>query len=247
MMRRCALGTLGAAGIVLLLAGCSRNATTEAEDAARARAREDSLVPASPPQYTIGVGDTVSVKFSLNSEFDSQLPVRPDGRFAMPLLGDVDVAGTTPEALHQRLVESYRKYLKHPELTVNVVTFGSTAAYVGGEVRNPGVVSIAVPTTALRAIIAVGGGLTSGDLRRVVIVRDQGTREPRLLMLDLSRGLETLESPEDAWLRPKDIVFVPRTGISEANQFVREYIRNLLPIESSFSLQYQFTNIPGAH
>lgn len=236
---------LGAVAAAIAVAGCARPATHAAENAAKARARE-AAQDVTPPVYRIHAGDTVSVKFTLTPEFDSQVAVRPDGHFSLPMVGDVEVAGATPIEFRDRLVDAYQKYLKHPEITVNIVTFGSNVAYIGGQVRQPMVVSLGVPTTALRAIMAVGGSLDTGDLRKVVIVRDKGTPEPEIMMLDLSRGLETLAAAEDVWLRPRDMVFVPKTGISQADQFVKEYIRDLLPIQSSFSVQYNFGSIsPG--
>lgn len=244
MSRRAVVARAGALGIALAGLGCARDATTYAHDAARARAR-DAAAAVTPAPYTIQPGDALSIRFALNPDLDSQLPVRPDGRFSLPLVGEVDAAGSTPVELRERLQASYARFLKQPEVTVNVVTFASSVAYIGGEVRNPGVLALTVPTTALRAIFAVGGGLDSGDLRKVVILRDRGTSDPEIMMVDLSRGLETLECPEDVRLRPRDMVFVPRTGISKLGQFVREYIRNILPIESSFSVQYNFSKIAG--
>ena len=231
----CVLALFGVA------AGC-RSPTQANADAARARAAEAAKIT-TPPAYTIQSGDTIAIRFVLTPEFDSDIPVRPDGKFALPLLGEVQAQGLTPVELHDRLVTAYSDHLKHPEISVNVATFASNVAYIGGEVRNPSVISLMSPTSALRGIMAAGGLLDSANLTKVVIVRDRGTPEPEIMMLDLSRGLETLASAEDVWLQPRDMVFVPKTGISKANQFIREYIRDMLPIQSSFSLQYQFTNI----
>jgi polysaccharide export outer membrane protein len=228
--------------IAAALCQACRGPTQQAEAEARDRAKV-AAADIAPKPYSIQPGDTIEVKFAFNPDFDNQLPVRPDGRFALPLVGDIEAVGSTPDELRARLETAYAAHLRYPEVTVNVVEFGSNVVYVGGEVRDPSILKLDVRTTALRAIMAAGGGLTTGDLRKVVIVRDRGTPEPEILMLDLSKGLETLASAEDLWLQPRDMVFVPRTGISKANQFVREYIRDMLPIQSSFNLQYQFTEV----
>lgn len=229
------------AALAAVGAGCrgpSREAETAARDRARQAAEDSSVRP-----YAIQPGDTIEVKFAFNPDFDAQLPVRPDGKFALPLVGDIEAAGATPGELRERLTAAYEPHLRHPELTVNVMNFGSNVAYIGGEVRNPDIISLGVRTSAFRAIMAAGGSLDSGNLRKVVIVRDNGSPHPDILMVDLSRGVETLAAAEDVWLQPRDMVFVPKTGISKANQFIREYIRDMLPIQSSFSLQYQFTEL----
>lgn len=227
--------------MVMLIPAC-RGPSQQARDDARERAKAASL-DITPRPYTIQPGDTVEVKFALNPDFDAELPVRPDGKFSLPLIGEVDAAGVTPGELQARLAQAYEPHLRYPDVTVNVMGFGSNVAYIGGEVRDPDVVSLGVRTSALRAIMVAGGSLSTGDMTKVVIVRDRGTPEPEIMLVDLSKGLETLGGAEDIWLEPRDMVFVPRTGISMANQFVREYIRDMLPIQSSFNLQYQFTNI----
>lgn len=243
MSPRLACTAMLLAAVAMLCTAC-RSPSSQAQADARQRAK-DAAADTTPVPYSIQPGDTVEVKFALNPDFDAQLPVRPDGKFALPLIGEVDAAGSTPAQLQERIAAAYEPHLRYPEVTVNVMGFGSNVAYIGGEVRNPDIVALGVRTTALRAIMSVGGSLSTGDLSKVVIVRDKGTPEPEIMMVDLSRGLETLASAEDIWLQPRDMVFVPRTGIAKANQFVREYIRDMLPIQSSFNLQYQFTEFAG--
>ena len=53
----------------------------------------------SAAQYTIGSGDQLQINVWRNPELSVSVPVRPDGRISVPLLGDVEAAGHTPEEL----------------------------------------------------------------------------------------------------------------------------------------------------
>ena len=57
-------------------------------------ARTDAIIEGS---YRIGVDDTVQVSVWRNPELSITVPVRPDGKISVPLIGDVVAGGLTPE------------------------------------------------------------------------------------------------------------------------------------------------------
>jgi hypothetical protein len=61
----------------------------------------DSSASASqtPPDYVIGADDILHISVWKESEFTQTLPVRPDGKISLPLLDDVQAAGSTPMQL----------------------------------------------------------------------------------------------------------------------------------------------------
>jgi len=236
------VGATALALLVLLCAGCTTEATRAKMDEARDRTRSVAEQQ-HEMAYALQPGDELNVDFFYNSELNSSVVIRPDGRFSLPLVGEVDANGLGVPELTAELERRYTPMLTRPEVIVNVSTFGSQVAYVGGEVLKPGVVPLSSNMTALQSVLAAGGARDSGNLKNVVIVRDQGTSEPLLLMIDLRKGTDELYAHADIRLMPRDIIFVPKTGIAKANQFVREYIRDLLPISSSFNLSYQFTDV----
>jgi protein involved in polysaccharide export with SLBB domain len=64
--------------------------------------------------------------------------VRPDGRINLPLLGDVSVAGNTPEEIESVLKAKAREFYEEVDATVQVVEFRSQKIYVFGQVARPG-------------------------------------------------------------------------------------------------------------
>lgn len=233
---------MGVLSVGLIMAGCTSQRVRDNQQAARQRTAE-ARAETGPTDYVLRAGDAVSVKFFYNPELDAQMPIRPDGRIALALVGEIEAAGLTPAQLSGRLGQRYASVVKHPDATVIVTSFASQVVYVGGEVYRPGVIQASPDLTALQAIMMAGGTRATGEMRTVVIVRDQGTPTPKLLMLDLTRGLDDLEGYEDLVLRPKDIVFVPMSAIARADQFVDQYIEKLVPIARTFNIQYNFGSI----
>ncbi len=76
-------------------------------------------VGTTPPQdYQIQVGDQLDIKFFFNPELNESVLVRPDGRIALQLVGELPVVGQTVEKLRTILIKNYSGQLKNPEVAV---------------------------------------------------------------------------------------------------------------------------------
>jgi protein involved in polysaccharide export with SLBB domain len=212
---------------------------------ARARAQEARQMPITT-DYRLGPGDKISMKYFYDPELNDSMEIRPDGGISLQLLGDVHAAGRSIPELRAELIKLYSRFLKDPEVSVNVESYRSLVSYVGGEVRNPGVVPLAPGMTALQAILSAGGYLRSGDMQNVVIIRDQGGQSPTFLIVNLQDEIRLLHLAEDVRLQPKDVVIVPISGIAEAGVLVQQYINDLLPLVKAFNLNYNFGIPPTA-
>ncbi len=76
--------------------------------------------------YEIQAGDRLDIKFYYNPELnETDLPVRPDGRISLQLIGEVSVRGLTPGALRDLLKKKYEATeLRDVEVAVIVRSFG---------------------------------------------------------------------------------------------------------------------------
>ena len=76
-------------------------------------------VGTTPPQdYQIQVGDQLDIKFFFNPELNESVLVRPDGRIALQLIGELPVVGNTVEQIRTILIKNYSGQLKNPEVAV---------------------------------------------------------------------------------------------------------------------------------
>src|ERR1700736_6750594 len=70
-----------------------------------------TLAGPAEPDYVIGADDVLSIVYWKNTDLSSEVTVRPDGKFTLPLLNDVQADGLTPAQLRDRLIEQSRRFV----------------------------------------------------------------------------------------------------------------------------------------
>lgn len=187
--------------------------------------RSDLFVP---EQLNLSAGDVVEVSFYYTPDLNVTQTIRPDGKIALQLIGEVNAQGKTPSELRAELLQSYARILKQPDITVLTRSFCDRRVYVGGQVMASGAFDMPGPMTLLEAIIQAGGlDLTQAEVRNVIVIRHEGDRRYGYAV-DLKPALQGSES-RPFYLRPKDIVYVPQTKIARVDQWVDQHINQLVP------------------
>ena len=188
------------------------------------------------PEYRIYPGDQIDVRTPTATELNQSLTVGPDGRIAMPMIGQVMAADLSLFELEATLIDAYTPILRRPEVEVTLRQAGPLKVWVDGEVRTPGVYDMPGDIDAYQAIIMAGGFLPGGRRDRVGLIR-RGPGNVRMMRsIDLSRrGLEHVA------LRRMDVIFVPRTTLAEVAVFFTQ-IREALPIGFNYTLGGQNQN-----
>lgn len=136
----------------LLLAGCASSADLMT-----------GTPPAPPPadEYLIGVDDMVQVSVWRNPELGVTAPVRPDGKISVPLVGDVEAGGRTPDAVAKDLQDKLGAYVREPQVSVVLTELRSheylSRVRVTGAVRQPVSIPYRQGMTVLDAVLAAGG------------------------------------------------------------------------------------------
>jgi len=231
MTKKSRLHVLFALAAALLAGGCAMHIP---------RLPDDPSVLEPPEEYLIGAGDMLSVKLFYTSELNEEVTVRPDGRISLQLVGDVPVAGRTPEQASKELRERYAGYLTKPDVAVIMRGFASQKVFVGGEVRSPSMVMIDGRTTLADAVFQAGGTLDTAAMSSVILIRHKpGGRD--VYRVDLSGGLEG-EDPVPV-LRSYDVVYVPKSFIAEVGMYVDLYINRLIPKNAMFTAFYSINPV----
>lgn len=180
--------------------------------------------------YVIEPGDALDVRFFYNPELNEEIMVRPDGNISLPLVGEMRAAGRTPTQLESALKDSYSRELRQAAITVMVKGFAGQRVYVDGEVGTPQMVNIAGNLSALQAVASAGGFKPSARKGEVLVIRRSGTSQPVVIPVDLDATIAGTDTSQDILLQPYDVVFVPKTAISEVNQFIDQYFRQNIPV-----------------
>ena len=190
-------------GLTLWLLAVAAGCQTQAPQPGGAK--EQTSTP--PAVIVLREGDLLKISFPGSPTLDTTQQIRRDGKITLPLVGEVQAAGTTTEALQQDLVKLYAPQLSSKEVLVTL-TSSSFPVFVTGSVIRPGKIVSDHPITALDAIMEAGGvDYTKANLKAVRVLRHNGDRVENYT-LNLKLILEGKDS-KPFYLQPSDIVFVP--------------------------------------
>jgi protein involved in polysaccharide export with SLBB domain len=224
---RDAIAVLAAAAAAFLLASGAHSQEAPAIEA------PSVIYSETTPEYRFYPGDEIEITVFSAPELTRIVTVGPDGRIALPLIGAVRASDLSASELHDRLVTAYAAHLRMPELTVTPRSYGSRQVFVGGEVARPGIYEMPAQIDAFQAVALAGGFLPSAR-RGDVLVLSRASGETLVAEVDLSPRAMRQGFPGAQPLQRYDVVYVPRSAISQVNLFMQQYIRDALPVQFSF-------------
>jgi polysaccharide export outer membrane protein len=128
-------------------------------------------LPIDPKSYVIGPEDVIYIKVWRENDFTGPQGVRPDGKITIPLIGDLQAAGLTPERLAAQLTQALSQYINKPEITVTIAQVNSKKFTITGEVNRPGVYPLVVATKIFDALGSAGGFRDFANKKDIVIIR----------------------------------------------------------------------------
>jgi polysaccharide export outer membrane protein len=128
--------------------------------------------------YQIDTGDRISITVYREADLSVKgVRVKADGTIAIPLLGDLRVAGLTTRELQNlvtiRLLDGY---LKKPNITVSIDSY--RLYYIKGEVSRPGGYSFVDGLTVAKAVALAGGYTARASESNISLVREADPDNP---------------------------------------------------------------------
>lgn len=121
--------------------------------------------------YVIGIGDTINIRVYEQESLSGELKVRSDGKIALPLAGEVVVAGKRPLELSRELEGSLKEFVVSPRVTVNVTEARAVTVTTVGEVGTVGAVTLEQPARLVDALAKAGGLNEYADSSRIFVLR----------------------------------------------------------------------------
>mgnify|MGYP001374659645 FL=1 len=182
-MRKCCIGSTVLVALLVLLLSVSftyaqgAKASAEKKDVQREVKGE---MPADTDSYVIGPEDSLYIHVWREELLTRTVPVRMDGKISLPVVNDVQAAGSTPLQLKEALTRQLKEFVDNPEVSVIVMEANSHKVYVSGEVRTPGVIRLKAETTILEIIPMVGGFTEWADKSDITIIRKENGQEKRI-------------------------------------------------------------------
>ncbi|TXC64956.1 polysaccharide export protein [Sphingosinicella ginsenosidimutans] len=181
--------------------------------------RED--LTAATRVHLIGPFDKISVEVFGIQELSRTVEVDAQGQIQLPLIGVVAASGRTPPELASFVQQQLgSRYVRNPQVSVNVVETQSLRITVDGEVTQPGVYPFLGRVTLMSAL-AQAHGVTEYARQKHVVVFRQVNGQDMAALYDLRairRGIYA-----DPEIYPNDIVVV---GENQARRIFQDVLRS---------------------
>ncbi|MEK7703072.1 MAG: polysaccharide biosynthesis/export family protein [Nitrospirota bacterium] len=176
---------------------------TQASSPLAAISQEESLT------YILGPEDMVQVLVWKDEALTRTVMIRPDGKISLPLVGELQAAGLTPNQLSNNVRAALKKYYKEqPEVSTIVTEINSFSVFVLGQVVIPGKHILRRETTVLQILSLAGGFKEYANTKKILLLRRHDSVETRILIN--YKNLVSGEGPdENLMLQSGDTIIVP--------------------------------------
>ena len=157
-----------------------------------AHARGKAPSDEAPAAFRLGREDVVEVSVYRDPELTRTVPIRPDGRISLPLVGEIEADGLTPDELRGAVVERLGAFVQSPTVVSVIVR----------EVGRAGAFPLRGRTSLLQALALAGGFGEFSARDEVAVVRGSDARRITVSWDELT------SSPGLVWIHPGDTVVV---------------------------------------
>ncbi len=186
-------------------------------------------------------GSSQSPQFLQQNTQSSGIFVDNTGNIVMPLIDKVKVAGLSTDQISALLERKLSKYLRHPQISVQVLVFNSQRVHVLGEVMKPGMRPLTDrPLTILDAISLAGGiNVKTANVGDIYIIRSKDLQHISVFRLN-TKSPQNLIVAENFRLVNNDIIYVPPAGIVSWNRIIDQILPSIQTLWYTHSLITSF-------
>jgi polysaccharide biosynthesis/export protein len=159
--------------------------------------------------FKIGPDDVLAINVWKEPEISRSVPVRSDGKVSLPLVGEVQASGQTPQQLEAEISKKLTSYISEPEVTVIVQQIKSQRFNILGQVTKPGTYPLSNPTTVLDAIALAGGFRDFAKKKSIYVLRQTADGSSTRLPFNYKEVIRGKDPQQNIRLEPRDTVYVP--------------------------------------
>jgi len=220
-LRKCKAGRWVALACALMVSpifAAAQEDPKPSPSAAQADPASKPTQPATAPEtskvdsktYVIGENDVLEVDVWKDKEISRTVPVRPDGKISLPLIGEVQASGMTPLQLQDDLAQRLKSFIANPQVAVIVTDPRSHHFNIMGQVAKPGAYPLSQSMTVLDAISVAGGFRDFAKETKIYVLRTMpGGNNPERLPFNYKDAIKGKHPENNVVLKPGDTIVVP--------------------------------------
>jgi polysaccharide biosynthesis/export protein len=167
--------------------------------------------------HTLALADRIRVSVYQEEDLTSLTRIDARGRINLPLLGEITVGGMTVVEAQTTIQNAYKdgRFLRNPQVTVNVEEYAPREVSIQGQIRNPGRYTLPIESTfTVVELVTKAGGITDigkGSAVSVTRVLPDGSKKTFVVDVDnVIKGKKDNKADDNTvLLLPGDIVYVP--------------------------------------
>jgi polysaccharide export outer membrane protein len=180
-------------------------------------------------EYIMSPGDKLMITVTGYEEYssnptqpESAYIVRPDGRISFPLVGTIDTTDKTVGQFTEELRTKLSEYLVNPDVSVNLIQWGTTRVFVLGEVNKAGLYELNKSHRVLDAIGAANGFTKDAAKKKVYLIRDGD--EKKTTQLNFNDYLTKGDLKQNVVLHEGDCLYLTSNGRFNFNTDILPFI-----------------------
>lgn len=180
-------------------------------------------------EYIMSPGDKLMITVTGYEEYssnptqpESAYIVRPDGRISFPLVGTIDTTDKTVGQFTEELRTKLSEYLVNPDVSVNLIQWGTTRVFVLGEVNKAGLYELNKSHRVLDAIGAANGFTKDAAKKKVFLIRDGD--EKKTTQLNFNDYLTKGDLKQNVVLHEGDCLYLTSNGRFNFNTDILPFI-----------------------
>jgi polysaccharide export outer membrane protein len=154
----------------------------------------------------------VNVNVWKNPDLSITVPVRPDGRISVPLVGEVLAGGRTPNDVAEEIKSKLSRFIRDPQVSVILQQLNSheflSRVRVTGAVNNPLSISFRQGMTVLDAVLEAGGLNEFASANNTKLFR-RVNGQVKALKIELDNILKNGDMATNYQMQPGDILSIP--------------------------------------
>jgi polysaccharide export outer membrane protein len=193
---------------VLINIGCSSTSEPPENASIDITSKQEAITK----EYRIGVDDIMRINVWGNEELSVEVPVRPDGKISMPLIGDVQAGNRTPTEVSNDIKNRLSAYVRNPNVTVMLTELRSheflSRIRVTGAVETQLSIPYRQGMTVLDAVLEAGGVNEFASENSTKLYRKENGKTS-VFDIKLGNILNKGELSTNIYLKPGDIITVP--------------------------------------
>jgi polysaccharide biosynthesis/export protein len=196
--------------LLLLPIGALAQSNSTSQPAPAAAATDKPSTRAhSDNSYVIGANDALAIDVWKEPNISRSVSVRSDGKISLPLVGELQASGQTPQQLEQEITKRLQSYISEPEVTVIVSESKSQKVNILGMVAHPGAYLLTSSTTVLDAVALAGGFKDFAKQKSIYVLRQAPDGTQQKIPFNYKDVIKGKNPEQNIRLQSGDTVVVP--------------------------------------